>query len=195
MPLLRFAFLALTLTACPPASAQGEAARTPETLDLTLGAALPVGEAYDGLWTAGPGAAARLAIPFYSGTAHLGLHAFLNEGSRPDLPSFLAVHAQGGWGYPLRLPGGVRLTGGALVGALRMRFDDEDRFGGALQNETELTAGAFVRLDVPVAGPVRAFVAGEAVRVYTFERIDLRFVQAGVSVAVDSPAWLRRVLR
>ncbi len=178
-----------------PAAAQTDSARDAEALDLALGAAVPVGEAYDGLWAAGQGAALRLAIPFHGGTGHVGLHAFPNGGSRPNLPDFLALHAQGGWGYPLRLPGGMRLTGGALVGALHMRFDDEDRFSGALRNETELTAGLFARLDVPVAGPARAFVAGEALRVYTFERIDLRFVQAGVSATVISPEWLRRVLR
>ena len=166
-----------------------------ETLTVALGGVLPVGEAYDGLWTADPGVAVRAATEFYGGTVHLALHIFPNTAEQPDLPDFLALRGMAGWGLPLRLPAGVRLTPGAAVGGIRWEFDEGEPFGTGPLEETELAAGLFARLEVPVVGRVRAVAEAEWLRVYTATPLDFMLVQAGLSFSAETPGWLRRLLR
>lgn len=185
--------LALLLLAPLAASAQP---RHIETLEGALSGVAPVGESYDGLWTIGPGGALRVGTEFYGGRAHFALHAFPNEPAAPALPEFFAIRGTVGWGARLGLPRRLGLTAGGTVGAVHMRFDDEDdRFIGALTNETELAVGLFARLDAPLGGPVRLFAEAEVAHVYTAVPIAYRFVQGGVSLTVPSPDWLRRLLR
>lgn len=166
-----------------------------ETLEVALAGVAPVGETYDGLWAARPGAALRVATEFYGGAAHVAFHGFPNEERAPGLPDFLALRGEVGWGARLGLPARLRLTAGGAVGAVTMRFEEDERFPSALQTETELTAGLFARLDAPLAGPVRLFAEAEVARVYTAEPIVYRFVSGGVALAVPAPGWLRRLLR
>ena len=182
--------LALLLLCC--AAAQAQPAHL-ETLEVALSGVAPLGEAYGGLWAVSPGAALRVGTEFYGGQAALALHAFTNEAAEADHPDFLALHGALGWGARVPLPARLRLTAGGLVGAVHMRFDDENR--DALSRETELTAGLFARLDAPVAGPVRLFAGAEVARVYTAVPITYRFVHGGVSVSAPAPGWLRRLLR
>jgi hypothetical protein len=190
---MRTSALLLSLLLAAAVSAQP---RHLETVEAALGGVVAAGETYDGLWTAEPGAALRVGAAFYGGQAHAALHAFPNHPQAPDLPAFRTLRGEVGWGPVLALPAGLRLTAGAAAGAMVMWFDDHDgQFVGALQNETELTAGLFARLDAPLAGPVRVFAGADVTRVYTAEPLVLRFVQGGVAVAVPSPGWLRRLLR
>lgn len=166
-----------------------------ETVGVAFGGAMPLSVSYDAVWDAGAGAAVRAETPFYGGAIQIAFHVFPNHGRAEDLPDFLAVHGALGWGYTLRLPGGVHLTAGPEVGALHMRFDDDERFTLALQNETELTAGLFTHLDVPLVGAIRAYAGAEALRLFTAEPITLGFIHAGLRTDVATPGWLRRALR
>jgi hypothetical protein len=166
-----------------------------ETLEVAASGVVPLGGTYDGRWTAGPGAALRAGVAFYGGHAHFALHAFPNAPQQPDLPSFVALRGALGWGARVGLPARLGLTAGGAVGAVTMRFEADDRFPGALQNETELTAGLFARLDAPLAGPLRLFAGAEVARAYTAEPIVFRFVEGGVVLVADAPGWLRRLLR
>ena len=185
-------FLALPLST----AAWSQPASNFDSVNLALGGVAPVGEAYSGLWDAGLGPSTRAAAPFYAGRLEIGLHAFPNASDEPDLPDFLALRGAVGWGVPLELALDLRLVAGLATGALMMRFDSEDgRFGGALQNETELTTTFYARLDRPIRSPLRAFVAFDYTHVYTAEPIRLSFIQAGLSIETTTPRWLRRALR
>ena len=50
-----------------------------ETINIALGAVVPVGEAYDGLWSVQPGVTGRVATEFYGGIAHLAVGVFDNK--------------------------------------------------------------------------------------------------------------------
>jgi hypothetical protein len=125
----------------------------------------------------------------------LAVRAWRNDRPADDLPDFTAIHAVGGWGPAVVLPGGARFVPTAHVGALAFRFDDEDDFSGALRNETELTFGLAARTDLGVHGPLRAWVGADVVRVFTRPGETLYFVDAGISVALTAPGWLREALR
>lgn len=166
-----------------------------ETLEGALSGLTSVGETYDGLWSSEPGGALRVGTAFYGGHAHVAFHTFASQPQEPGLPEFHAYRGEVGWGAVVALPARLRLTAGAAVGAVHLRFEPDERFPSALQNETELTAGLFARLDAPLAGPVRVFASAEVARVYTAEPIVYRFVGGGVAVVVPAPGWLRRLLR
>jgi hypothetical protein len=190
--------LALALLCCAALRCAAPARAQPrhvESLEASLAGVASAGETYDGLWAVGPGAALRVGTEFYGGQAHFALHGFPNAPRQPDLPTFLALRGEVGWGVPVRLPGRLRLTAGAAIGAVTMRFEEDERFPMALQTETELTAGFFARLDGPLAGPLRLFAAADVAHVYTADPIVYRFVSGGVTLAVPAPGWLRRLLR
>ncbi|NNF56804.1 MAG: hypothetical protein HKN04_01045 [Rhodothermaceae bacterium] len=179
-----------------PAStqAQGAEASADDRLHLGLSGAVPMGEAYGGRWAAQPGVAVRAATWFHGGRIHVAFHLFENETLVEGLPGFLALRGELGWGVPLALPAGLRLTPSGQVGVLTMLFEGDEVVSEALTNETELTMGVAGRLEVPLGGAWRVFAAAEWVHVYTAVPIDLAFIQAGLSVSVSTPGWLRGML-
>jgi hypothetical protein len=177
------------------ASATSAQPRHLETLEGAFSVVVSLGDAYGGQWSTEPGGALRVGTEFYGGRVHLAFHTFANQPLELGLPEFHAYRGEVGWGATLALPVQGRLTAGAAVGAINMRFEPDERFPMALQNETELTASLFARLDAPVAGPVRVFAGADLARVATAEPIVYRFVQGGFALVIPAPAWLRTFLR
>ena len=193
-----FRVVTLVVIACfggMPCRAQQAEEADDAVLEVGLSGVLPVGHAYGDVWVPQPGGALQLATGFYGGRAHAALHAFMNEVPSEQLPDFVALRAEVGWGPEIALPAGLRLTPALAVGALHMRFDEDEDFAFALRDETELTAGGIVRLQAPVARRVQVFAAAEWTHVYTAVPTDLTFVRAGLSLAMTLPTWLRCALQ
>lgn len=171
------------------------------TLDLGLGATAPIAGGFVAPWRAGPGGAARLAVPAYGGLvrAALDVNAYdveaADAGAADGLPDFGLVAATLGWGPGLALPGGARAWAGVEVGAVLLRFETVETGGFQNTTETEAAVGAWVRLSAPVAGRVQAWAEGRALRVALAEPATLTAVTAGLAVRLDTPGWLRGVLR
>lgn len=189
--LLWGAALAL-LPVLPRAQPAGAGSFSEVSLDVG-GGAQPAAP-YEGLWAAGPHVALRAATPFYGGRLHLGLRGFSSEGDA-ERPDFLAVHARVGWGGGVALPGGLRAEGGAHLGGVLYHFEASGPFGAVLQNESELAAGLYARLDAPLAGRLRAWAGADAVQVFTAAPERRLFVEGGLSVTLPLPAAVRRALR
>ena len=166
-----------------------------ETIDFALGAVVPIGEAYDGLWSVQPGLEGRVATEFYGGTVHVALGVFNNEGRGGNLPDFLVVQSTLGWGYPVIIPAGVTLTGGGHFGAMSMLFMEDELADDSHEIETELAAGLFVRADVPFTHDLGVFVEGDWTRAFTAIPITLATIRGGIRFTTSMPAWLRGVLR
>lgn len=166
-----------------------------ETMEVSVGGVGTFGEApYTDYWSPGAGVEARVALPFYlgrvSGGVSVAQHGAVAEGAVPD---YLALYFVGAWNVDVALPGGLRLTPGVQAGLFRMQFDTDD--AAAVRNEAELAVGPEVWLSVPVARDWRVQAGAGAVRIFTAERIDLRFVRVGVSRTFRTPGWLRDLLR
>jgi hypothetical protein len=191
-PLLRFRLLCV-LVAIPAAAAQP--ARAPfETLAVSVGGVATLGGApYTDYWSPGPGVEGRVTTPFYLGQVAVGAVVAPHEASGDGLPDYLSFYFYGVWGADLALPGGLRLSPGLSAGLFRMEFDTDDAV--AVRNESELAVGPELWLSGAVAPGwrVRAGVGGA--RIFTAERIDLRFVRVGVSRAFRTPGWIEGVLR
>ena len=166
-----------------------------ETIDMALGAVVPVGEVYDGLWSVQTGLEGRIATEFYGGTVHLALGIFNNEGRVGSLPDFFVVQSALGWGYPIVLPAGVTLTGGGHFGAMSMLFAEDKQADDSHEIETELAAGIFVRADVPLTHDLGVFVESDWTRVFTAIPITFTTMRGGIRFTTSMPKWLRGVLR
>lgn len=144
-------------------------------------------------WKPGVGGELSAATPFYLGFAEFGgaLHQYRVE--EPSVPRFSAVHLYFGWGLGTDLGSRLRIEGSGRVGNYRMTFD-ENTFPG-VKNENELTVGFQGRLAVRAAGPVSIHVAGNYTKAFTYIRLNLWYVAAGISYQLDSPGWLKEFLR
>ena len=183
----------VVLTSAAPARAQ--LVDDFSTLEFGVGGALQANASYADQWTATPAASVRAATPFHGGLGFLTLRADFHRGVNNDLPDFLAIQAAGGWGPVVALPAGIRLLPAAHLGLMAFRFDGEDEFTGALQNESEIEFGISGRVDIPVARSIRAWAGVDAVRVFTTPRELLIFGEAGLSVSLPAPEWFRWALR
>ena len=188
MPLRALALLAL---AVPAASAQGDWS----SLAPGLGVAAPPAGGFGAEWTPTAGLRAGVTSPAYGGLVRAALGARGYAASRDDLPDFWLASASAGWGPTAALPRGLRLSGGVLAGVAHLRFEALD--GVPFQNttETEAAVGAWARLDVPVTGTVRLWTEAELLRVALAEPVTLATGSAGLAVRVETPGWLRGLLR
>ena len=191
MPFRVLVSLALASLAFPAAGAQDDWS----TLTPGLGGSVQLADRFGPEWTAGAGAGARAVLPAYGGVARASLDARRYAAARPELPDFRATTATLGWGPTLALPAGARLSGGVLVGALHLRFErlEEIRF----QNVTEIEAavGGWGRLDVPLAGRLGVWLEADVLRVALSDPAALATGSAGLALRLDTPGWLREVLR
>lgn len=171
------------------------AAQPFETLEVGLGGAGTFGDApYTDYWTPGPGLEARVTMPFYLGRVAAGaLVARHTSVEGVEVPDFLALYFSGTWSADVPLPGGLRLEPGLRAGLFRMEFDTDD--APAVRNEAELAVGPEVWLSAPLGHGWRARAGVGTARLFTFERIDLRFAQVGLSRSLRTPEWLQDFLR
>ncbi len=188
------ALLVLLLASAAPAI--GQQAEPFGTLEMIAGGLLTgADEPYTEFWDPGAGAAVRVETPFYLGRVFADV-AVAPQPARAgrDVPDYLGQYVSAGWGAAVPLPFGARLTPSLRAGLYRMTFDDES-LTSAVANESELAAGADLRLSVPVGGGWRLSASATVVRVLTREPIALRLVGVGVSRTLATPGWLREALR
>lgn len=183
---LLFVFLLPTVAAAQPV-------RPFETLEVGVSGAATFGEApYTDLWDPGLGVEGRVETPFYLGRFTAGA-TVAPHAARAEVPDYLALYFFGVWSADIALPAGLRLSPGLQAGLFRMQFDTDD--AAAVRNEAELAAGPELWLSAPLAGPWRLRAGAGAVRIFTNQRIDLRFVRVGVSRTFRTPGWLEDILR
>lgn len=144
-------------------------------------------------WKPGGGAEATVATPFYLGFLEFGtaLHRYDAE---EDVPGFGALWLYAGWGLGTDVADRIRVEASGRIGNYQMSFDSGSEFTGVI-NESELALMVNTRLAVRPAGPVSVFVSGSYLQAYTFVRLKLRYVTAGLSYRLNSPDWLKDFLR
>lgn len=143
-------------------------------------------------WNRGTGAGATLSTPFYLGFVEFGgayhrYHAFRS------VPDFDALLIYTGWGLGVDVLDRIRLEGSTRVGNYRMTFD-ENTFAG-VKHESEFALMFNARAAVRPVGPLSVYVSGSYLQAYTFLRLKLWYVSAGLSYRLRSPNWLKAVLQ
>jgi hypothetical protein len=144
-------------------------------------------------WQPGGGAEATLATPFYFGFLELGAAVHRYDAAQ-DVPGFGALWLYAGWGLGADVGDHLRLEASGRVGNYHMSFDGGSEFSGVI-NESELALMGQARVAVRPVGPLSIFVSGSYLQAYTFLRLKLWYVSAGLSYRLTSPDWLKDFLR
>ncbi|WP_456427219.1 hypothetical protein [Rhodocaloribacter sp.] len=144
-------------------------------------------------WRAEPGGGLNLTTPFYLGFAEAGGLLYRYGTKSGGVPRFDALLLYAGWGLRLKLAPRLAWQNGFRVGNYRMRFDD-DTFAG-VRNESELALALHSSLHLRLSERVAVRVSGSYTKVFTFLRLKLFHVSAGVSYRMRTPGWLREFLR
>lgn len=112
-----------------------------------------------------------------------------SSGPLPDVQT-LAVVA--GWGWDTDPASTVSVEAGWMLGNLFMLFDlPKD---AAARFESEILTGPWIRVNRRL-GAVQAFVEVRAHRVLTRPRWDVLSPSVGLAVEMDTPEWMKWVLR
>jgi len=187
--------LALLLLGPTPATVAAQDRRAPfETLEVMVVGATNVNHNFlHTFWKPHTGGGLVLTTPFYLGTAEVGglYHEYTprSEGR----PLFNAFFLFAGWGLHARPTARISWYNGFRVGNYRMSFD-EDTFSGT-RNESELTFALQSRLSLSLSSRIAVHLEGGYQKTYTFLRLKLFFVSAGLSYRLHSPAWLKELLQ
>ena len=144
-------------------------------------------------WAPSGGVEVSFATPFYLGTLELG-GAIYGFDSEQSVPEFEAVWFYAGWGSGVVVTYWLRVEGSIRIGNFHMSFDDDSQFF-SVRNESEFGLMFSTRVVLREVGPVSLFVSGSYLHVYTYLPIKLSFLTAGVSYRMNSPNWLKKVLR
>lgn len=147
----------------------------------------------EGFWEAAEGGEVALATLFHAGELELGLAFHRFDAVDPDVPRFDGLWTYLGWSLNLSPFDVVSWRNGFHVGNYRMTFDEETFQG--VKNESELTLGLQSRIDLHFSPAVTFYAAGRYMQMYTSPRLQLAYVSGGVRVTLESPEWLRTVLR
>ncbi|MEM7787158.1 MAG: hypothetical protein AAF594_05450, partial [Bacteroidota bacterium] len=135
----------------------------------------------------------RLGVPAYGGVARADVWATTADvPGGEDVPAFLLAVPTLGWG-PQAEAGPLRLGAGVRVGAALFRFDDPE--AGNFQNETEVAVGAWGGGALRLGARVEVWAEADLMRITLADPATLTVVSGGLALRLDTPAWLREVLR
>jgi len=117
------------------------------------------------------------------------------RGWEPDegLPSVRTASILAGWGWASDREGSIELHAGLLAGNTFMLMDLPQGAPGRF--ESEILAVSFVRLGRRLSPTFRLFLELRAQRVFTSPRWELIDSSAGLSVDLNTPSWIRRILQ
>ena len=163
------------------------------TLTPAAGVAVPLGDGFGAPWESGAGLSVRTEVPAYGGRlrGEVRVAAYDPSGDVDRVPPFALALPTVGWGPTVGL-GPVRLSAGPRVGVALFRIDDPD--AGRLQSETEIAVGGWAGAAVAL-GRVEVWAQADGTRLTLSDPVTLWAASGGLAVRLDTPAWLREVLR
>jgi len=149
---------------------------------------------YQGMesWSPDPGARLSVSSPYGIGLLRLDgeYRGWQPEG---DLPSVRTISILAGWGLASDRDGSIELNAGLMAGNTFMLMDLPKGAPGRF--ESEILAVSFVRLGRRISSSLRVFLELRAQRVFTRPRWELIDSSAGVSIDMNTPRWIQRILQ
>ncbi len=190
---MRWIVLVALLGLCDAAQGQDRAF---ETLDVYVSGTANVYENFlHEFWSLGQGGQLVVTTPFYFGDVAVGgsYHRYTAEAA--SVPPFDGLFAFVGWEMPWQPNPRLRLAAGARLGNYRMAFDDPNAEFAGIRNESEFSVAAHARVQFYLTRRLALNASGNYQKTYTFFRLKLWYAAVGLSYQLDTPNWLKRVLR
>ena len=144
-----------------------------------------------GYWDPERGLEARIITPFYWGEIYAGGQIKSFSGADPSYPDFESIYPFLGWGISLPLPFQFRLHPGFYLGIDRMEFDT---LTGFERTESEVGLTVLVEICKPLSlnWTLRSSIRQESI--FTYERIHLLQLSAGLGYTIRTPRAIKKVL-
>lgn len=162
----------------------------------TLGTGISIHLADSGLnkyWDTGTGYAVWWSTPFYLGELELYAarlsHIAQNPAAQPDLTT---IYTSLTWGIPAEIGSRVILFGGISIGN---SFYYQTAEGPFEYPESEFSAGLTGRLSIRLTDRTTLQARLQQTRVYTYHRIDYRWLTVGLEYRFDTPGWFKSFLQ
>lgn len=165
-----------------------------ETLDLSIELLADIHQGrLQRDWSPGPALGIGVALPFYLGTAELGVQLASPSARTVSLPDFRSLFVYVGWIGTREFGRALRGAAGVRAGIVGLSFD-VDTIPAFRRHETEpaLTARGSLRWTPRDPWFTEAAVAWHSV--FTEPRMEQIFLAAGVGRRFRTPTWLRDFL-
>lgn len=143
-------------------------------------------------WTPGQGVSLLWNTPFYLGELELRGELLPLDSRQSGVPSLNTVLTTAGWYHPLLNKSPLTVSAGLSIGNLFMYRQGEGPFEGP-ESEFSAEAGAFFRYRLTQSLSIRVTV--RQTRVYTWHRIDMTRIGAGLEVRFPNPPTMVRFLK
>ena len=143
-------------------------------------------------WKYDGSAGIRVSFPFHIGRLHVVARAQRFQARTAAVPKFNAIHLWLGLGLPIIDSSRFRFESVIGVGNYYMRFDEATLQG--IKNESEFAVSAMQLAQLHVSNRVSLHVGGSVSRVYTFIRMNIVQANAGITVRLQTPSWLKGFL-
>ena len=144
-------------------------------------------------WTPEVGVSVWMSTPFYVGDLELGAGYSSWTAVGDILPDYSAVEIVAGWSVSTSPENAVKLSSGVTIGNYFMVFDSEQISGE--RKESELIIMPFFRARRTLLGSLEGFIQVQVAGIYTNPTMTLIQTWAGLSMSMESPAWLGRIFR
>jgi len=131
-------------------------------------------------------------MPFYFGQIEGGIH-FVPYENRAAVPEFLSFYYYLGWGETLKFLGPVTWYNGLRIGNYNMNFDDSN-INETQRSESELCVGLQSKIRYSIFSNFEVELSAIYLKVFTYKRVELAFISAGLTYGFSTPQWIREIL-
>jgi len=142
-------------------------------------------------WRIGTGGALSWSTPFYLGDLELQAVLLPMYSQTPDVPNVNNLLTTLGWSIPAEPFHGVQISAGFMFGNNFMYRPSTGPLDGP---ESEFAGGLSADLRVRITDTLWFRTTLRQIRVYTYHRMDLTQIQAGLQIRFASPGWLVQIL-
>jgi len=142
-------------------------------------------------WVPGQGLEVYGQMPFYFGQIEGGIH-FVPYENRVTVPEFLSFYYYLAWGESLSFPKHFSWYNGSRIGSYNMKFDDT-KINETQRSESELCFGLQSKISYLILCDFEVELSAIYLKVFTYKRVELAFISAGLSYHFSTPLWIREI--
>lgn len=189
---IRLRLVVLLMPLCIPGSLSAADPQPFSSLQVQLQTAVDVSRnRLHRYWQPATGVGLVVSTPFYFGAVEVAIRTLYYRSTAQNVPGFQSMFGFLGWSSGLDLPADWRLVGGLGIG------DNHLYFGRDVVNplEGELCTRTMVRLERPIGERYLFTLTASREIVFTYRRIKLTFIAAGIGGRIAAPGWFQEFLR
>ncbi|MGD8782321.1 MAG: hypothetical protein PVH88_25590 [Ignavibacteria bacterium] len=150
----------------------------------------------DDYWKSGKAVDFSVTTPYSSGLLGIGIAYSPFTAEEEELPDFKSFHIYLQWQKEFMIYKTGKLLVGPRVGMFQMKFDKTEEVNSATDLlEHEVTIGVVSQLVQKVSSRLNLNLTANYFCIFTKKKINLIYIEAGLSYSIETPLWLKNFLR